>query len=111
MAPSHVRTALSFLLLSAFSLALLAGRLAATGSASFAFLGWNLFLAWVPFAVALALRRLDGAGRLTPLRTGALGAVWLAFLPNAPYIVTDFLHLRVRPGVPLWFDVVLLACF
>jgi len=34
--------------------------------------------------------------------------VWLIFLPNAPYIVTDFVHFRAVPSVPLWYDLVLL---
>jgi uncharacterized membrane protein len=39
------------------------------------------------------------------------GAMWLAFFPNAPYIVTDFLHFYERPPVPSWYDIGLLASF
>jgi uncharacterized membrane protein len=40
-----------------------------------------------------------------------LGVAWLLVFPNAPYLLTDFIHLRPRPGVPLWFDVALLGVF
>ncbi len=42
---------------------------------------------------------------------GVLFSIWLAFLPNAPYILTDFLHLRSRPPIPLWYDIALLGSF
>jgi uncharacterized membrane protein len=38
-------------------------------------------------------------------------ALWLAFLPNAPYLVTDFVLLREIDGMPVWFDVALLTTF
>jgi uncharacterized membrane protein len=53
-------------------------------------MGWNLFLALVP----LVLARLLFGDRERPrwlLVTG--GAAFVAFLPNAPYVLTDVLHL------------------
>lgn len=69
----------------------------------YSFLVWNLFLAAIPFAAALLYERIRGFF----LQLATL-AVWLLFLPNAPYILTDFIHLRPRPPVPLWFDILLL---
>ncbi|MCP3102728.1 DUF1361 domain-containing protein [Myxococcus sp. K15C18031901] len=96
---------------SVLAMALLCYRLDVSQRASFAFLAWNLFLAWVPYAFALAARleMVRGRGRAWVLAPLALG--WLALFPNAPYIVTDFIHLHERPGVPLWFDAGLLALF
>jgi len=94
---------LLFATLLCWCIALLAARIVYSHSYAYAFVVWNLFLAVIP-AVAAALfvrARSTFAKTLTFL-------VWLAFLPNAPYIATDFVHLRMRPGVPLWFDVALL---
>jgi uncharacterized membrane protein len=75
------------------------------------FLIWNLFLAWVPYGCALAVRSAHRR-RVRTLLLVPLFAVWLGFLPNAPYLVTDFVHLRYRVGAaPLWFDAVMLASF
>jgi uncharacterized membrane protein len=69
---------------------------------------WNLFLAWIPFVLALVLydrgRRGTSAGTLL-----GLGAAWLLFLPNAPYIVTDVKWLGEYAGGRLWYDAALIG--
>lgn len=75
--------------------------------ATYLFLLWNLFLAWIPYLASLRVDQLQrrSAGWF-PQGVGLL--IWLAFLPNAPYIVTDFVHFRPLAPIPLWFDLVLL---
>jgi len=97
---------------SGLSVAMLAARLWYSGSGIYAFLVWNLFLAWVPLFSAVGLwwvTRLRGWGAV-PLGL-PLFLCWLAFFPNAPYIVTDFLHLTERSSAPLWYDLLMLFSF
>ncbi len=72
---------------------------------------WNLFLAWIPYLfsmlAAVIYRQAPRQGWLLL----PVGVLWLIFFPNAPYIVTDFLHLEYRPPVPLWYDIVMLATY
>ena len=88
-----------------FTLLLLATRIIITGQLVYIFLAWNLFLAWIPFAVSNKLEKNNITSRW---KTGCLFFLWLLFLPNAPYIITDFFHLRQRAPVPYWYDVLLL---
>lgn len=92
-------TLLCFLLLG-----IRAGR---TGSREYNFLAWNLVLAWVPFLLALALVALRRRGG-NRVALWSLGAVWLLFLPNAPYMVTDYVHLA-RGRAPFWYDLALIS--
>lgn len=85
---------------------LLALRFARANNTSYFFLVWNLFLAAIPFAAALAMDVLDR--RRWRIGSAMAFVVWLLFLPNAPYILTDLMHLRNRPPVPIWYDVLLL---
>ena len=82
-------------------LAVLAVQQRVPGHYHLEFLVWNLFLAWVPLAVAVVVQRLraSGTGRLDTRLAFAAGAMaWLAFFPNAPYIVTDLIHLHHDRG-------------
>jgi uncharacterized membrane protein len=83
-------------------------RFALSGSLAFAFLAWNLVLAAVP-AVAGWLFARAAERRNTRFVQLLWFAIWLAFLPNAPYVVTDFLHLAPSAPIPMWYDVALLA--
>ncbi len=92
----------------ALCLGLLFVRYAVTGRFGFRFLAFNLVLAAIPFPVALMVDVLVKHGRT--LVALPFLAVWLLFLPNAPYLVTDILHLR--PGnVPLWYDALVYGAF
>lgn len=53
-------------------------------------MGWNAFLALVPLMLA---RSLFGHRERPRWLLIAGGAVFVAFLPNAPYVLTDVLHL------------------
>lgn len=81
-----------------------------TGSNGYSFLVWNLELAWIPFVVALAFYDSWRRGRSRSLLV-VLGSLWLLFLPNAPYMVTDLVHLGRIPGAPLWYDGAMISAF
>lgn len=92
---------------SAFPLALLALRHRIGAGIGYRFLVWNLFLAWVPLGFAL----LAELGWRRHWRYGWRAAVlvaWLLFFPNAPYVVTDVIHLQANDISPLWFDALIL---
>ncbi len=97
-------------LASAICAGLVAADLDPTWEYTTSFLVWNLFLAWLPFLFALAFY--DGYRRGRGLAyLASFGVLWLLFLPNAPYILTDFVHLR-EPGVSMfWVDALLISGF
>ncbi|WP_306362102.1 DUF1361 domain-containing protein [Nocardia sp. CC227C] len=60
-------------------------------------MGWNTVLAWIPVGLALLVFRMvkPRERRLPVSPVWWAGAVLLLlFLPNAPYVVTDLVHLR-----------------
>jgi uncharacterized membrane protein len=108
--PSTRRRAIyaALALLSLFSVALVATRYFYSREPLFGWVVWNLFLAWIPFGLSILLYDRHRAGA-RPRSLVPLGVLWLLFLPNAPYILTDFKHLVPTPAVPLWVDVVVIA--
>jgi len=102
--------ALALVVLSLAAAALLAVRLDRVGEPAFDFLTWNLFLAWIPFVLSLGVAAVHSRHGPRPL-LWVFGACWLLFLPNAPYILTDFIHLGRVGGAPLWFDAALIGTF
>ncbi len=95
-------------LLSLFSVALIVVRYVYSSEPLFGGLIWNLFLAWIPFGLSILIYDRHRAGA-RPVALLPLAGLWLLFLPNAPYILTDFKHLVPSPVVPLWVDVVVIA--
>ena len=96
-------------LLSVFTIGLGCCRIYFAGNLKGFFLVWNLFLAWIPFVIAFMVSR---KAEKVPLPIVCICLlVWLLFLPNAPYLITDLIHLRPRDGVPLWYDAVIFFLF
>jgi uncharacterized membrane protein len=99
-------------LATAVPLALLLLRLRLTGKSGHLSLPWDLFLGWFPVLLAVpfhrAFRRPEPRRRvalvLLPLACG-----WLLFFPNAPYLLTEVIHLDRNNGpstnpVPGWLQ-------
>lgn len=100
---AHRFLALSIL----FSLGLIVWRVIYTGHVTYAFLIWNLILAFIPFAISeLAIGQ---NGRLFSLKNVLAIGACVAFLPNAPYIVTDLFHLRWNDSSTIWYDTLVIA--
>jgi len=102
----------ALLLASVLPTLLVAGRVAHTGRLTYAFLVFNLGLAWIPVAFAAAASSF-GAWRSRPGRALAAlcAAGWLVFFPNAPYLLTDLMHLRVQGNRLFWLDIIALSSF
>ena len=111
--PGHRHRAARFALLfaSGVCLAMLASRALFAHRWELGFYPWNLVLAWIPLLLA---RRIYGLRADRSPRYGLLGVcavLWFFFFPNAPYIVTDLVHLKTRAPVPKWFDLLMMVSF
>ena len=97
------------LLLTALGTVLLALRVYLTQSIDFTFLLWNLFLALIPLFLSKQFLFNVQVGKSRALRIVIL-TLWVLFLPNSPYIITDFVHLDGnRPT--FWLDLLLFFVF
>ena len=70
---------------------------------------WNLLLASIPLLGSSIFVR--AVARKHWVWASVSFALWLLFLPNAPYLLTDMIHLAPRPPVPQWYILaMLLSC-
>jgi len=76
------------------------------------YMAWNLFLAWVPFLLALGLVHYVRHHAWSEWLPTLLTVVWLAFLPNSFYMVSDFIHLsEIADSSQLLFSAVMFTAF
>lgn len=93
-----------------FSIALVMARVTYTGKHTYLSLIWNLFLAWLPYMVSTWLQKRNLV-YTNPLKFVMVAFVWLLFIPNSFYIMTDLFHLGEHNNVPNWFDLALIISF
>jgi uncharacterized membrane protein len=80
-------------------------------SLELAYLVWNLFLAWIPLGLALWLERILNTKLWSSWLALFVTLIWLGFLPNSFYVLSDFVHLTEVPRVDIVFDVVMFGSF
>jgi uncharacterized membrane protein len=73
------------------------------------FLIWNLILAYVPYFVANRIQ--NETGKLATAKNMISFCIWLVFFPNAPYLISDFVHLHHSSSRVIWYDAALLFMF
>ncbi|MGO8695207.1 MAG: DUF1361 domain-containing protein [Rectinemataceae bacterium] len=101
-------------------------RVLISGRLWYLYLVWNLALAFVPFLIAAIGSTILAhmtPGRFLAVSAAPFALIWLLFYPNAPYILTDFIHvidrtyLRVSPSewlginALIWYDLLMNAVF
>lgn len=99
---------LTLLLASAAGAGLVIARAGLTGHWRYLSLVWNLFLAWLPLVFALGVCRQYRAEERNGWKFWTLAGLWLLFLPNAPYIFTDLIHLNFWIRGHYWTDLTLI---
>ncbi|MDD3694075.1 MAG: DUF1361 domain-containing protein [Candidatus Pacebacteria bacterium] len=94
--------------LSVFALALSLLRLFLSEETSYLWLNWNLFLALLPLLFAWLAIHFSRQFLLNKVFL----FLWLFFLPNAPYLITDLIHLNtVAPRSLVWYDGVMIFSY
>lgn len=80
-------------------------------SFEYSYLPWNLFLAWLPLIFAFLLIMQLQKSRWSSWRAMGVSVLWLVFLPNSFYMISDFIHLQEIPRVDILFDVLMFTSF
>ena len=95
------------IVISAIAIIFNLARLDIWGTTNLLYLISNLFLAWIPYIISLCFINKDTkVSYFVPIFI-----IWLLFFPNAPYLVTDVLHIAERSQSLLWYDSLLFFFF
>jgi uncharacterized membrane protein len=109
--PFTIRVLLVLFLSSMVSIGLLLIRMITVGNTRFSFLSWNLFLAWLPLLFALGLRlNLEKRSWLSWQNIG-LSILWLGFLPNSFYLMSDMIHIQSSGETSVLYDSAMILSF
>ena len=76
---------------------MLAARIVFTNQFTYLFLVWNLFLAWIPLGLALSISYIYefyDKSLFKKFTIFTLGCIWIISYPNAPYMLTDYIHIN-----------------
>ena len=100
----------TLLLYMIYCLSLLLVRAKITQTVYLFFLIWNLFLAVVPYFISSYFQSLDTKNN-PKLKRYTLLTIWLLFIPNSFYIITDLVHLDNSDGFIFWLDLIIISSY
>ena len=96
-------------LLSAAAIILLGFRIVLSGTVRYWFVPENLALAWIALFLAWLLAKELKNRRWLSWQNLGLTVLWLLFLPNTWYVLTDYIHIFPNGEVSQLFDIVLVS--
>jgi uncharacterized membrane protein len=77
----------------------------------FGYLAWNLLLAWLPLIFAVRLVVVLRHKLWSSWEALAMSVLWLVFLPNSFYMISDFIHLQDVQRVNVLYDAIMFTSF
>jgi uncharacterized membrane protein len=80
-------------------------------SLDYDYLVWNLFLAWLPLVFAVRLASLLRRKLWSSWEALGVSLLWLVFLPNSFYMISDFIHLQEVQRVDVLYDALMFTSF
>jgi uncharacterized membrane protein len=78
---------------------------------SYSYLIWDLFLAWLPLLFAVKLMSVLRYKLWSSWEGLAWSVLWLVFLPNSFYMISDFIHLQDVPRSQVLYFVIMFTSF
>jgi len=93
------------------SVGLLLANVHTMRSWEFSYLIWNLFLAWTPLFFTFWLLRVLKRKLWSSWEALLVTVIWLSFLPNSFYMISDFVHILEVPPPRVLYLVVVFASF
>jgi uncharacterized membrane protein len=97
-------------LVSVLAITLLLLRVKITNSTYLLFLIWNLFLAYIPYFLSSNIYK-NFFNKSKKTQNSLYGLVWLLFIPNSFYILTDFTHLHFKTTFQFSLDMLIISSF
>lgn len=92
------------------AIVLLLLRVKITHSMYLLFLIWNLFLAIIPYVISTSIHS-NFFEKNKKAQNIVLTSIWLLFIPNAFYIITDFTHLHYHNPFQYGLDFLIISSF
>ncbi len=79
--------------------------------ATFIYLPLNLILAWLPLIFAVRLMVVLRSKLWSSWEGLLMSTLWLVFLPNSFYMISDFIHLQIVPTSHILYDALMFTMF